>query len=88
MTYEGWKNYETWNVSLWLNNEEHFYNLAVGFMGKYKGDEPYMAFTTRLRMQLGVQTTDRVNWHSRKLDYKALDEMMQELIPDGARKVQ
>lgn len=22
MSYNGWKNYETWAVSLWLNNEE------------------------------------------------------------------
>jgi hypothetical protein len=20
-TYEGWKNYETWNCALWINNE-------------------------------------------------------------------
>lgn len=24
-TYNGWKNYETWNVVLWLQNEEHSY---------------------------------------------------------------
>lgn len=23
--YNGWSNYETWNVNLWLNNEELFY---------------------------------------------------------------
>lgn len=25
MSYNGWSNYETWNVSLWLNNEEGSY---------------------------------------------------------------
>lgn len=25
MTYQGWKNYETWNVSLWVNNDEPMY---------------------------------------------------------------
>jgi hypothetical protein len=23
--YEGWKNWETWNVALWVNNEEPLY---------------------------------------------------------------
>jgi hypothetical protein len=25
MSYNGWSNYETWNVSLWLNNEQPTY---------------------------------------------------------------
>jgi len=25
MAYQGWKNYETWNVSLYVNNEEPLY---------------------------------------------------------------
>ena len=27
-TYNGWTNYETWNVALWLGNDEGLYNLA------------------------------------------------------------
>ena len=26
MSYNGWTNYETWNVNLWLGNEEGSYN--------------------------------------------------------------
>ena len=25
MSYNGWKNYETWNVALWIDNEEGSY---------------------------------------------------------------
>lgn len=27
-TYNGYKNYETWNVSLWLGNDESYYNIT------------------------------------------------------------
>ena len=27
-TYNGWENYETWNVALWIQNDEGFYSLA------------------------------------------------------------
>ena len=26
--YKGWTNYKTWNVALWINNDEGLYNLA------------------------------------------------------------
>ncbi len=28
INYNGWCNYETWNVALWLQNDEGLYNLA------------------------------------------------------------
>ena len=28
ISYNGWENYETWNVALWINNEEGLYLLA------------------------------------------------------------
>ena len=28
-SYNGWENYETWNVALWINNDEGLYNLAM-----------------------------------------------------------
>ena len=29
ISYNGWENYQTWNVALWINNEEGLYHLAM-----------------------------------------------------------
>lgn len=29
MSYNGWANYETWNVALWLGNDEGTYRSAI-----------------------------------------------------------
>jgi hypothetical protein len=36
MTYNGWPNYETWNVMLWLNNDEGTYRYYVDVIQKRK----------------------------------------------------
>ena len=28
MSYNGWTNYETWNVALWMDNDEPTYHIA------------------------------------------------------------
>ena len=49
-TYNGWTNYETWNVALWINNEEGLYNLA-----QECGD--YETLVNRLYEDYGVKET-------------------------------
>lgn len=41
MAHEGWKNYETWCVALWINNEEPMYDEARE-MTRAAFDEPSM----------------------------------------------
>ena len=35
-TYNGHKNWNYWNVALWIANDESLYRLALGCMDKYK----------------------------------------------------
>lgn len=33
--YQGFKNWNHWNVSLWVNNDEGLYRLALGLIAEY-----------------------------------------------------
>lgn len=35
MTYNGWTNYQTWNVPLWIDNEEATYRLRLEVLGPF-----------------------------------------------------
>ena len=73
MSYNGWKNYQTWNVALWIGNDEGLYNLAKGF-------DTYHDFVTSMRDEFAqVETPDKVAYNDSGLDYERLDEMMEEL---------
>lgn len=82
--YNGWANYETWNVALWIGNDEGLYNMAKEF--KHQG---YKAFAEYLKdfadptdetvHQIAYETPDNVLWTYEGLDFKALDNMLEEL---------
>ena len=79
-SYNGWRNRSTWNVMLWINNDEYLYNKAVKFMAVYKGKKPYASFITSLNLQYD-RTGDNIKWLSRLLDYKALNGAMLDFLP-------
>ena len=72
-TYNGWKNYETWNVALWLQNDEGLYNMARDW--RHHG---YASLAHQLA-EFTLATPDGVNWKSPMLDVDELNEMMAEL---------
>ena len=79
-TYNGWKNYQTWNVSLWINNDQGLYNSAVEYMNNvYKGKSrmPYKLFIEWAGLE-NTRTPDNVSYSGTRLDYKSLNEMMKE----------
>lgn len=80
MSYNGWKNYETWNVALWIGNEEPLYRDAVRFMRDYKGRSPYSDFVSRFSQKA---TPDGIPWLSRKVSLREMNGFMRELKGEG-----
>lgn len=76
--YNGWKNYSTWNVALWINNDESLYRQACEYIESYKGNKPYVSFIRWAGLDK-EKTQDNIQFVSRLLDYEALNEMMKEL---------
>jgi len=80
--YNGWRNRQTWNVSMWLNNDYGIYTAAVKFMEKRKHPKANSHYLRFIKEQglADERTPDRIKWLSNSLDYKALDEMIKELV--------
>lgn len=76
--YNGWKNYNTWNVALWINNDYGLYQSAREFMRSYKGRSPYTDFIEWAGLD-GKKTLDGAKWAGRDLDLRALNSVMREL---------
>ena len=64
-TYNGYTNYQTWNVCLWIANDKGLYHFA-------KGCSDYAEFVSGMREDGRLETMDEVAWNDSGID---LDEM-------------
>ena len=82
-TYNGWTNYHTWNVSLYINNEYSFYKAAQSYVSYQKElNLPvlFSEFHQYFLDLLGTVTPDGVSYTDPDLDHDELNEMLEELV--------
>jgi len=72
MTYNGWANYATWNVALWIQNDEGLYSAACNCNN-------YQELVNLLYDCGSTETPDGVKWDDVKVDGLAVNEMISEL---------
>ena len=71
-TYNGWANFQTFNVTLWIQNDEGLYHAA-------KSCTNYQELVSLLYQCGSTETPDGVKWDDPKIDGIAVNEMMKEL---------
>ena len=76
--FNGWKNYNTWNVALWLGNEYILYCATSGY-AKYV--TPYLSLRRDLKEAFRFTATkDGTDLWSKDLDINALNVCIQEMV--------
>jgi len=76
-TYNGWANYETWNVSLWIQNQRFLYNTAVACVEYRNEDElPYTKFIRCMENGDHMCTNDGVAWSDELINHDEINAMM------------
>jgi len=70
--YQGWANWETWNVALWIGNDESLYHQA-------RECANYQELVNILWECGSKETPDGARWDDIKVDGLAICEMMKDL---------
>lgn len=80
--YNGWKNYQTWNVALWIGNDEPLYNTAVHYVTRARAKGRRVSYSTFVQCAglVGDRTPDNISYTGTRLDRAALSEMLRELV--------
>lgn len=73
--YNGWANYETWNVALWIGSDEGLYNLAQDCQTFERFKEAMQELGSE---PIASMTPDKVAWTSFRVDTDEIEAMFKE----------
>ena len=79
--YNGWTNYETWNVMLWLNNVENLYFSMVAVLQGSKTPLTYKEVIFALDLDTEM-TGDRIPFIDASLNHEELNEALKQIQKD------
>ena len=69
--YNGWYDWTTWNVALWINNDECYYNIA-------KDCKDYFDFLYEMQAMIGsFATPDGADWGEANIE--EMNEVIEEI---------
>lgn len=72
-TYNGWTNWETWNIALWLDNEKYYYDLTLE-------SSCFFDFVLKLiKDGEPLETPDGAKFFDWKVNIEEIDEKIKEL---------
>lgn len=78
MSYNGWTNYHTWNVALWIGGDQSLQDEAMRYVSA-TNEPTYEGLLDYVQENWGDLTGDGVSWTDPTLDHRELDEMLKEM---------
>ena len=79
-TYNGWTNFETWQVALWIDNDKRLYECAQ-YCGRY--NYSFEAFKSVVRNWKGDWQSDIKNWDNPLINVDEINEKIREFKNDN-----
>jgi hypothetical protein len=82
--YNGYKNYETWNVALWIDNDEGLYNRLVAYAKRCKKIHAKPSYSRFIDIAglIGEETGDSVSYINSRVCRSELSNILFEGLLD------
>lgn len=86
MSYNGWTNYETWNVMLWVDGDEAIYNVLLEYARQLARTGERADYDELFTRYLGFgeedETPDGVKWFGEEVNREEVEEAINEMAED------